>query len=55
VHHFVTRQPFYLRQLTANRVLPLMKQLVNDIWIRDAMRSENRCDCSCSWLTGGAA
>jgi hypothetical protein len=27
VHHFVTRQPFYLRQLTANRVLPLMKQL----------------------------
>lgn len=27
IHHFVTRQPFYLRQVTAFRVLPIMKAL----------------------------
>ena len=29
IHHFVTRQPFYLRQVTAFRVLPIMKELVS--------------------------
>eukprot|EP00992_Anisonema_acinus_P013343 TRINITY_DN8688_c0_g1_i2.p1 TRINITY_DN8688_c0_g1~~TRINITY_DN8688_c0_g1_i2.p1 ORF type:complete len:224 (-),score=23.59 TRINITY_DN8688_c0_g1_i2:65-736(-) len=35
MHHFVTRQPFYLRQMTATRVLPFINQWRGNRYTKD--------------------
>jgi len=36
LHHFIVKQPFYLRQITAFRVLPIMKQMVRRPFVENS-------------------